>query len=277
MNLGDWAKLTAHLTPIEEAFLFRLVRLCADSEKALSTDHATLYRLVRATSRADRAAVDAMLKEQFTLAEAGYTNADIDAQLTRYREKNSKARASAEARWRGKSHGVGSMHSHSRTDASAMRTHSERNADAMLTVNRKPKTVNRKPKKETTSHVDAGAMELPGFVMFWDRYPATRRKIGREQCLDLWRTNDLEQLKDLVLNSLAEDVACDEWLAKDGLYIPKPLTWLSERRYERTSQPSKTPQSCVVCGAVAGYKWDGKDLCQEHFRSYKDDDDDDYR
>ena len=80
-----------------------------------------VYRVTKASSRAEKAAIDCVLKEFFTLTDAGWSNNRAEEELEKMREKTSKASKSAKARW----------------DANAMRTHSEGNANP-ITNNQEP-------------------------------------------------------------------------------------------------------------------------------------------
>jgi uncharacterized protein YdaU (DUF1376 family) len=276
INNGDWAKGTAHLSAVEEGILFRLKRLYADTEKPLPSDLAAVYRLARARDRAEKQAVVAMLAEQFVLADGGYSNVELDAQIERYRAKNTKAKASANARWQHKTDDANAMRTHADNDANAMqtdmRTHSERNADAMLTVNRKPETENRKPKTHTTQPATTVDTTDAGFVCFWEKYPATKRKVGKDQCLKLWVANNLDAKQAQIMAALNEDIASEEWTKDEGLFVCKPLTWLSEERYERETPTQPPKPVCKVCGDPATYKRDGSEYCRTHFMDSRDED-----
>jgi uncharacterized protein YdaU (DUF1376 family) len=120
-HLGDHIRKTAHLSILEEGALRRLLDAYYVREGALPADDRECYRLARATSKAERAAVDSMLREFFVKAEDGWHNRRADAEITGMREKGAKAKAAAESRWR------------------RQQTPCERNADAyadaMLTKN----------------------------------------------------------------------------------------------------------------------------------------------
>jgi uncharacterized protein YdaU (DUF1376 family) len=275
INIGDWAKRTAHLTAFEEGILFRLVRLYADTEKPLPSEVAAVYRLARARGRAEKQAVDAMLAEQFVLADGGYSNVELDAQIERYRAKTSKAKASAKARWQPAGMDASAMPTHAEIDATAMqtdmRTHAESHADAMLTVNRKPETENRKPKTHTTQPATTVDTTDAGFVCFWDKYPRITRRVGRDQCWKLWKEKNLDSMLEKILVVLAEDSTSEQWTKDEGRYVPKPFTWLSEGHYQREAATPPPKPVCRACGNPhvvhsIGTSW----YCKDHSRAAMD-------
>lgn len=133
-HIGDYAQATAHLSFVEDAAYSRLIRKYYAEEKPLPADLKAVQRLVGARTKEERQAVSDILDEFFELEADGWHNKRCDAEIARYRGKQDKARASAEARWSKRN--APAMRTHSETDANAsngndadaMRTHSERNA-----------------------------------------------------------------------------------------------------------------------------------------------------
>lgn len=133
-HIGDYAQATAHLSFVEDAAYSRLIRKYYAEEKPLPADLKAVQRLVGARTKEERQAVSDILDEFFDLEADGWHNKRCDAEIARYRGKQDKARASAEARWSKRN--APAMRTHYETDANAstgndadaMRTHSERNA-----------------------------------------------------------------------------------------------------------------------------------------------------
>lgn len=124
-HLGDYAEATAHLSFIEDAAYSRCIRKYYTTEKALPADISAVQRLVGARSREEKAAVESVLKEFFHLDADGWHNRRCDEEIARFRDKQSKAKRSANARWNAKPSDSGG-------NANAMRTHSEGTPKAML-------------------------------------------------------------------------------------------------------------------------------------------------
>lgn len=91
-HIGDYAAATAHLSFVEDAAYHRLLRLYYRDERALPADVAACQRLVAARSKEERAAVDAMLHEFFTLEDDGWHQSRADDELAAYQLRSDAAR-----------------------------------------------------------------------------------------------------------------------------------------------------------------------------------------
>jgi uncharacterized protein YdaU (DUF1376 family) len=118
-HLGDWAAATGHLTWDEDMAYTRLLRAYYHAEKAIPEGQQ--YRLAKASTPAQRKAVDAVLAEFFSLQEGAYHQKRADIEIARYQDKQRKAKASANARW-------SQSGRNANASPDAMRTHSEGNA-----------------------------------------------------------------------------------------------------------------------------------------------------
>jgi uncharacterized protein YdaU (DUF1376 family) len=98
-HIGDYAEATAHLSFIEDAAYSRMIRKYYAMEGPLPADLRVVQRLICARSEDEREAVEIVLGEFFTLRDDGYHNARCDEEIAQYREKQEKARRSANARW----------------------------------------------------------------------------------------------------------------------------------------------------------------------------------
>ncbi|TCS94093.1 uncharacterized protein YdaU (DUF1376 family) [Tepidimonas ignava] len=99
LNIGDYAQATAHLTWLEEAAYWRLLRRYYADERALPADIQAVQRMVGARTRWEKQAVETVLREFFTLEDDGWHHKRCDAEIERYRAKQEKARASVSKRW----------------------------------------------------------------------------------------------------------------------------------------------------------------------------------
>lgn len=124
-NIGDYASATMHLSILEDGVYRRLLDLYYLHEKPLPGDKRQVCRLVRAASKPEQAAVDAVLAEFFILHPDGcFHHKRCDAEIAKAHAKSEKARNSAAQRW----HSEGSANAHANASEVAMRTHSEGNA-----------------------------------------------------------------------------------------------------------------------------------------------------
>lgn len=122
-HLGDWAAATGHLTWDEDMAYTRLLRAYYHFEKPIAQGQQ--YRMAKASTPAQRKAVDAVLTEFFVLQDGLFRQKRADAEIERFQDKQRKAKASANARW---SQSVRNANASQNNGANAMRTHSEGNA-----------------------------------------------------------------------------------------------------------------------------------------------------
>lgn len=85
-----------------------------------------------------------------------------------------------------------------------------------------------------------------GFDLFWEEWPAHKRKVAKVQCLKKWESKGCAAIADDVMRSLRAHKASFDWLKSGGEYIPAPLVWLNQARWEATlinaSAPYESPR-----------------------------------
>jgi uncharacterized protein YdaU (DUF1376 family) len=86
LHVGDYEAATAHLSMLEDAAYGRMLRVYYRTEKPLPADVKQVCRLVRAQSKPERDAVQAVLDEFFELQADGWHQARADAELHRFRD-----------------------------------------------------------------------------------------------------------------------------------------------------------------------------------------------
>lgn len=91
-HLGDYAIATAHLSWDEDMAYSRLLRVYYQTEKPIPADHTQAYRIARASSAAQRKAVDVVLAEFFTLESDGYHQKRCDIEIEQATAKANKNR-----------------------------------------------------------------------------------------------------------------------------------------------------------------------------------------
>ena len=68
------------------------------------------------------------------------------------------------------------------------------------------------------------------FTEFWQAYP---KKVGKAACLKLWKKlKPTKELHDQIMNSLAWQKDSEQWKREGGRFIPNPLTWLNQGRWD---------------------------------------------
>lgn len=93
LHIGDYEAATAHLSLLEDAAYGRMLRIYYRTEKPLPADPKQVCRLVRATSRPERDAVQAVLQEFFDLREDGWHQARCDEELQAYSDREPEREA----------------------------------------------------------------------------------------------------------------------------------------------------------------------------------------
>lgn len=98
-----------------------------------------------------------------------------------------------------------------------------RNADVTQTVTQKASPEKRR--EEITPIVPAR------FEEFWKNYPGPR-KVGKAKCAQVWLERGFTTAADQILLHVEAMKGSAQWREADGKYIPAPLTYLNQRRFE---------------------------------------------
>jgi len=88
-HIGDYASATRHLTWDEDAAYRRMLDVYYTSEAPLPADTKKICRLVVATTKVQRDAVQSVLNDFFECTDAGWVNRRADAEIAAMREKQS--------------------------------------------------------------------------------------------------------------------------------------------------------------------------------------------
>lgn len=124
-HIGDYAAATSHLTWDEDMAYTRLIRAYYHHEKPIPADFAAACRLARASTLKQKEAIKTVLHEFFKLEEDGWHQKRCDEEIARFKDKQAKAKRSAEVRWnQTRTHTEGNANA----SPDAMRTHTEGNA-----------------------------------------------------------------------------------------------------------------------------------------------------
>lgn len=92
-HIGDYMTATAHLTWLEDAAYRRLLDLYYSREQAIPADLVQACRLVRASSKDERKAVETVLNEFFTASQDGWRHGRCDEEIVKARDAAERARA----------------------------------------------------------------------------------------------------------------------------------------------------------------------------------------
>jgi uncharacterized protein YdaU (DUF1376 family) len=146
-NIGDYASHTQHLDPLEDIAYRRMLDWVYLHESPLPNSPEQIGRLIRMRTHCE--CIANVLKEFFDLTDYGWIQEKAFNEIDSYKDKSTKAKASAAARWSKKP---------IESDANALRPECERNA------NHKPLTINQEPlTKEIVKQIidlDFAAMQM---------------------------------------------------------------------------------------------------------------------
>lgn len=74
--------------------------------------------------------------------------------------------------------------------------------------------------------------EPPGFAEFWKTWPSNDRKQAKGKCLEAWKKAHAERDAALILAHVESLKTSASWREKGGQFIPAPLVYLNNRRWE---------------------------------------------
>ena len=202
---SDYRAKTAHLNFVQDSAYRRLLDAYYDRRLPLPIESAALYRLASAQSKAERNAVDFVVKEFFTNGDGQLRHSRCDEQLAK---EQALHEAWVEAGRRG---GL--------SQAQARLNHPNPTLNPRPTPTPTP-TPTSKTRSKTLSPIGDGAWEE-----FWKN---CIRKTAKRDALRAWKRIKVEEIP-AIMAALERDKASEQW--QRGI-IPHPATWLNQRRWE---------------------------------------------
>lgn len=89
----------------------------------------------------------------------------------------------------------------------------------------------------------------PGFAEFWKTWPSNDRKQAKGKCLEAWKKAHAERDAALILAHVESLKTSASWRDKGGQFIPAPLVYLNNRRWEGAETTATTTDD-IWAGAV---------------------------
>jgi len=86
------------------------------------------------------------------------------------------------------------------------------------------------------------------FAEFWDAWPKSPRKGEKSGCVKLWEESELEIEQPAILAHVKAMAATEGWTKQGGEFIPAPLVYLRNRKWDGADMGS---------GAPGSNSWDG--------------------
>ena len=96
--------------------------------------------------------------------------------------------------------------------------------------------------KEGINDASADASgSFPGFAAFWQAWPSGDRKQAKGKCLEAWKKAGAEPQAALVLAHVEHMKASELWTKERGQYVPAPLVYLHQARWEGANDDAREP------------------------------------
>ena len=129
--IGDYQRDTQHLSLAEHGAYGLMLDIHYATEKPLPRDRDAVYRLLRAVTKAEQAAVDAVLSQFWTVTSDGWVNGKAADVMAEASERSEQAREAARQRWAenpGRSANASSDDANAPQDASSDDANASKNA-----------------------------------------------------------------------------------------------------------------------------------------------------
>lgn len=233
LYIGDYQRDTGHLSIAEHGAYLLMLQHHYATEKPLPTGKA-LHRLLRAESRTDREAIDAVVAQFWQETNAGLINERSEIEIRKADHQRTVNQAIGKRGGRPRK-------TESNTE-SVIETKTE--SDTEPKANRNPhQTPDTRRKQPPTPK---GADDA--FSRFWSAYP---RKVGKGAAEKAWSKARINGHADDVIAAVEQQAASEQWRKDGGQYIPNPATWLNQRRWEDEFHAGGSPaDSSLFAGVI---------------------------
>lgn len=71
-----------------------------------------------------------------------------------------------------------------------------------------------------------------GFAEFWQAWPRGPRKVAKQQCLNKWAKYECADRAAHIIGHVEQMKRSPDWTKENGAFIPAPLVYLNQRRWE---------------------------------------------
>jgi len=82
-----------------------------------------------------------------------------------------------------------------------------------------------------------------GFDKFWEAWPKSTRKGAKAECKKKWVKNYCETCADQIIKHVEWMKTTDQWRKNEGAFIPAPLVYLNQQRWDGAEIPEIKPTS----------------------------------
>lgn len=211
-HIGDYLTATAHLTWLEDCAYRRLLDNYYSREKAIPADVAQACRLVRATGKEERKAVETVLQEFFKLDAAGWVHVRCEEEIVK------AAEAAARARKNGAKGG-------------RPQKPKDNPEKTQPVISGNPEESKSKAPNPITNPITNNPPKSPkgepeGFAEFYAAYP---NKVARPSAAKAFAK--VTAPLGVLLAAIEKQKRTPAWRKDKGQFIPMPATWLNNERW----------------------------------------------
>ena len=79
------------------------------------------------------------------------------------------------------------------------------------------------------------------FEQFWSAWPKSQRKGGKATCQAKWNKLKLDLQADQIIKHVEWMKTTDQWRKDNGAFIPAPLVYLNQQRWDGAEIPDVKP------------------------------------
>jgi len=84
------------------------------------------------------------------------------------------------------------------------------------------------------------------FEQFWKAYPSTPRKGGKAKCKQVWDKSYCDTQAEQILKHINWLKTTEQWLKLNGAFIPAPLVYLNQQRWDGAEVPEIKRQETAL-------------------------------
>lgn len=253
-HIGDYRAHTAHLTMTEDGCYRRLLDLSYMTEKPLPCDVAAVQRLAGARDKTERAAVETVLREFFTLQEDGWHQSRVDHEVAGYQARADQARKN------GKGGGRPKTKTKPTYNQPGFSSDTGTEPNEKLTVNREPLTDNQSERENAlTRAAVAKGFEIFNEVASRVGWPQVQRMDDKRRKAMAHRLRECGGIDGFSM-ALAKCEGSDFLTGKSGKWTGFSIDWLlkpanftkvMEGNYDRSVDGSRANGSSTTADFAA--------------------------
>lgn len=86
---------------------------------------------------------------------------------------------------------------------------------------------------------------MEGFDKFWAAWPRSTRKGAKSACLAKWKKGYYETCHDQIIKHVEWMKTTDDWRKQNGAFIPAPLVYLNQQRWDGAEIPEMVTKSGI--------------------------------